>query len=75
MSALAGHRNDPSDASPPFGGGSLAARIITAPIANDPAAAKAKQWLAGLTEADGTAIDSSALDIADTLFVEDSTRQ
>ncbi|RRB00796.1 hypothetical protein [Larkinella rosea] len=27
------------------------------------------------TEPDGTAIDTSALDVADTLFIEDSTRR
>ncbi|MDO9413995.1 MAG: bifunctional [glutamine synthetase] adenylyltransferase/[glutamine synthetase]-adenylyl-L-tyrosine phosphorylase [Pseudolabrys sp.] len=55
MSDPAGHDPKLTEVSPQ---GTLASRLVTAPIANDPAAAKAKlsEWLGGLGDADGTAM-------------------
>ena len=55
MSAPAGHQNDLTNALPPSGGASLAARIVTAPFTVDPEAAKVrlKAWLNGLPEGEG----------------------
>ncbi len=55
MSAPAGHQNGLTDALPPSGGGSLAARIVTAPLLIEPAAARTKLagWLDRLAKSGG----------------------